>query len=449
MKKIYLILITAVFTLLLSINSMAYTVQLDPGIPLDTYTSMGEFNTDGNYDGWDFAEWGNRSVSGGSLNGTHIGGYPHMARVASFNFEVGTIVETRMKFDTGSAHGSMRFLPRINGSENIYPGLFAGSMPIQTDGNFHVYRFTLDAGDTIYFGNLTSVRFNPDDGGSAGDNFYIDYIRLADSSSTNTPPIVPPEPEPPYVDNIYNRGLLHCNTSITNLWPDGTNYWLVTPDDNSSGRQAVGPILNLSNNWDIGMDNSTIPTFMTNSPYGGDYLHFDGSSTIRATNAWPGGDNLDLDLNFRFTGLPPVSGDNYAGIFWTYPVKAYLRNSGDDTHGQLLMLVYDAAGNPKFFYSTKTINPNVWYRLSFSASNNNLIVVVGNDSEGYITDTRSETGLLAPGDFNNVIIGSDYFVPTRLFEGDLDEIKWGIIIPEPTTLFAGILLGLAFLRRQG
>ena len=111
------------------------------------------------------------------------------------------------------------------------------------------------------------------------------------------------------------------------------------------------------------------------------------------------------------------------------------------------MLVYDAAGSPNFFYSSKILNPDVWYRLSFSASNNNLKVVVGNDAEGYTTDTRTETGLLAPA-VTDVIIGSDYFGPTRLFQGDLDEIKWGIIVPEPTTLFAFILLGLAFLRRR-
>ena len=259
--------------------------------------------------------------------------------------------------------------------------------------------------------------------------------------------VIPPEPVDPYTDNLYNRGLLHCDDVVTNLWPNGTGDCLITSDDNSSGRPAVAPILNTSNNWDIGIDNSTLPTFKTNSPYSGDYLEFDGSDTIRVTNAWHGGDNMDLDLSFRFNGLPPASGDNYAGMFWSYPVKAYLQNTGDDTYGKVMMLVYDAAGNPHFFSSTKVLNPNVWYHLSFSASNNNLQVVVGNDDEGYTTDTSSATGLLAPGDFNNVIIGSDFFVPTRLFQGDLDEIRWGVIIPEPTTLFAVLLLGFSFLRR--
>jgi len=282
------------------------------------------------------------------------------------------------------------------------------------------------------------VEFDPP-GSTANGN---DYILVLGGEAT------PPEPVPPYTDNVYNRGLLHCDNVITNLWPNGAGDCFITPDDNSSGRPAVAPILNTSNNWDIGIDNSTLPTFKTNSPYSGDYLAFSGSETIRITNAWPGGDTLTLDLSFRFNGLPPASGDNYAGMFWSYPVKAYLRNSGDDTYGQVMMLVYDAAGSPHFFYSTKTINPNVWYHLNFSASNNNMQVVVGNESEGFVTDTSSATGLLAPGGFTDVIIGSDFFGPTRLFQGDLDEIRWGVVIPEPTTLFAGLLLGLAFLRRR-
>ena len=144
MKKIYLILITAVSTLLISINLMAYTSELDPVDPLDTYTSMGEFNTDGNYDGWDFDEIGNPSVNGGAFNGTHIGGYPHMARGQSFEFKVGTIIETRMKYDSGSGHGYMRFLPRISGSENIYPGISGDTLSVHFRcRRFYIFRSTV------------------------------------------------------------------------------------------------------------------------------------------------------------------------------------------------------------------------------------------------------------------------------------------------------------------
>jgi len=448
MKKLNLMLITAILTLLLSMNLMAYTEELDPETPLENYISIGEFNTDGSFDHWDFAEFDDRSVTGGCLNGYNSSGNPHMARMTSQDivFEIGTIVETRMRFDVGTGNDKIEMLPRIDGSESLIPGLklAGGTVPTQTDGEFHVYRMTLDANDnTKYFGQLTSTRFDPADRDSIGDNFCIDYIRIANVISTN-----PPYPYPPYVDNEFNHGLLHCNKMVTNLWPDGSTNCFITPDDNSSGRLAASSIMNASNDWGIARDDSTMPTLNTNSPYGGDYLAFDGNDSILVTNSWSGGDNMDLDLSFRFNGLPPIDGDNYAGLFWSLPVKAYLRND-DDIHGKILMLVYDAAGSPHFFYSTKIIHSNVWYRLSFSASNNNLRVVIGNENAGYITDTASVTGLLAPSasvPFYNVIIGSDYFGPARLFHGDIDETKWGVIVPEPTMFFM-ILICLGLIKR--
>ena len=450
MTKLNLILSTAIFTLLMSIDLIAYTSQLDPSTSLDSYTSMGEFNTDGNYDGWDFAEIGNPSVSGGSFNGTHIGGYPHMARGQSFEFKVGTIIETRMKYDSGSGHGYMRFLPRISGSENIYPGISGDVLSTQTDGNFHVYRFTLDAGDTIYFGQLSSARFNPDDGGSSGDNWHIDYIRLSNSSTNTPPPIVPTNPVPPYVDTQMTRALIHCDSIVTNLWPDGSADCFVTPDDNSSIRPAVFPILNSSNIFNgvtIGIDNSTIPTFKTNSPYSGDYLSFDGNDSIIVTNGWTGGDSMFMDLAFRLQGLPEQTPDNWMGLLTTYPVKAYVRNNGDDTFGKVTMLVYDGDVAVHYITPNKLLTSNVWYHLSFSVSNNNVKATVGSDSTGYATATKTIPSFLEPA-VTDVIIGNSYWVPSRSLKGDMDEIRWGIIVPEPTTLFAGILLGLAFLRRM-
>jgi len=248
---------------------------------------------------------------------------------------------------------------------------------------------------------------------------------------------------PPYTDNSFNRGLIHCDESVTNQWPNSDPDCFLTPDDNSSGRLAVSPIMNASNDWGIARDDSTMPTFETNSPYGGDYLAFDGNDSIIVTNAWPGGDNMDIDLNFRFNGLPPLSGDNYMGVFITYPVKTYIQNI-DNVHGKILMIVYDMDVNPHFFWSNKVLSPNVWYRLSFSVSNNNVKVIVGNDGGGYVTNTTTVPSLLQPA-ITDIIIGDSYFVPSRLFQGDMDEIRWGIVVPEPFTFgFIGLLGLLAF-----
>ena len=450
MKKLNLFLIAGAF-ILMPLYLKAFTQELDPAIPLENYISLGEFNTDGNYDHWDFGEWDTRSVSGGSLNGLNESGWPHMARVTDQDivFEPGAVIEARIKFDAGTGNGVIGCYPRIDGSGSLMPGINlagGGTVATQTDGVYHIYRVTLDtADDPKYFGQLTSMRFNPADNGSVGDHFSIDYIRVANAILTNAP-----TPYPPYVDNEFNRGLLHCNETITNLWPDGAADCFLNPDDNSSGRLAASPIMNASNDWGIARDDSTMPTLNTNSPYGGDYLAFDGNNSILVTNSWPGGDNLDLNLCFRFKDLPPHSGDNYAGLLWTLPVKAYLMADDDGVHGKVLMLVYDAASQPHFFYSSKTINSNVWYYLGFSASNNILKVIVGNEDEGYETSISSATGLLTPSvsvPFYNVIIGSDYFGPTRLFHGDMDEVRWGVVIPEPFYL-SFIIYSLLFIIRK-
>ena len=447
MKKLNLFLTAGAF-ILMPLYLKAFTQELDPTDPLQDYISLGEFNTDGNYDHWDFGNMDNRNVSGGSLNCLNNSSMPHMARVTDQDivFEPGAVIEARMRFDAGTGNGAIGCYPRIDGSESLMPGINLagnGTVTTQTDGYYHVYRATLDSNDDPkYFGQLTSMRFNPADGGSIGDNFSIDYIRVANAIQTNNPPAI----TPPYTDNENNRGLLHCDEATTNLWPDGSANCFQTPDDNSSGRLAVSPILNASNDWEIVIDDSTMPAFKTNSPYGGDYFSFDGNDSIIVTNAWPGGNNLDLDLNFRFEGLPPLSGDNYACLFWTLPVKAYLRNV-DDTNGEILMLVYDAAGSAHFFYSVKDIHSNMWYRLSFSASNDVLSLKVGNDTEGYKDATSAATGLLAPSITENVIIGSDYFGPMRLFKGDLDEVRWGVVVPEPFCL-SFIIYSLLFIIRK-
>ena len=275
-------------------------------------------------------------------------------------------------------------------------------------------------------------------GSTANGNDYVLVLDLGVPEPT--PPV------PPYVDNQWNCGLLHCDAVVTNTWPGGSANCFITPDDNSSGRLAISPILNASNNWGIARDDSTMPTFKTNSPYSGNYLSFDGNASIIATNGWYGGDSMTLDLSFRFNGLPSLAGDNFMGLFTIVPVKAYIQNI-DDLHGKILMLMYDDNNNPHFFYSTKTLDSNVWYHLSFSISNNNAQVVVGNESEGYVTDTTTIPSLTESA-VTDVIIGNSYYVPSRLFKGDMDEIRWGVVIPEPATLILLGVLGLAFYRKR-
>ncbi len=287
------------------------------------------------------------------------------------------------------------------------------------------------------------VEFDPP-GSVANGNDYVLVLGLGEV------PIPPePEPVPPYTDTMFTRALIHCDSVVTNQWPDdGATNCFVTPDDNSSSRPAVFPILNSSNVYyetPIGIDNSTMPTFKTNSPYSGDYLSFDGNDAIIVTNSWTGGDSMFMDFAFRLQGLPPLSGDNYMGLLTTYPVKVYATNI-DDVNGKVLIIIYDDAVNPHFFYSTKSLSSNVWYHFSFSISNNNVQVVIGNETDGFTTDTTTIPSLLQPA-ITDVIVGNSYFVPSRSLKGDMDEVRWGLSVPEPTTVLFTILICLGMFRR--
>ncbi len=238
-----------------------------------------------------------------------------------------------------------------------------------------------------------------------------------------------------YIDNPNNIALLHCDTAVTSFWPapNTNSYWLLTPDDNSSGRDACAPVLNMTNlfNSFTVMDPTTIPTFKPDSPYGGNYMHFNGKTdSVYVAGGWLGDNSIELDVHFKWLGLPPLDGDNFAGIVWAYPWKCYFKNS-DNIHGYVQMLLW--TGAPVWFPSSQTtlLTSNVWYNLHFRLYEKNMIMIIGNDSEGYTTNNAVLAGDIDT-TATQVIIGSDNFVPTRLFNGDMDEIKWGFVVPEPT-----------------
>ncbi len=282
------------------------------------------------------------------------------------------------------------------------------------------------AGSAIPSGTGAPIHtFDP--AGSASDG--NDWVLVLDSGGGNVPP---PEPVPPYTDDINNLGLLHCDSVITNTWADGSPDCFITPDDNSSGRTACSPIMNSSNDyWHIARDDSTMPGFETNSPYTGDYLHFDGGDAIIITNGWRDADNMYLDLAFRLDGLPSMS-DNYMGVLMIDPIKVYVQNVGS-SQGKILTIVYKTAIDGQFLSSTKILNLGEWYHLTLSVSNNNEILTVGSESGGFQTDTKSLTGMKSA-EMDYVVIGNSFWVPSRTFQGDMDEIRWGNVVPEPYCL---------------
>jgi hypothetical protein len=108
-------------------------------------------------------------------------------------------------------------------------------------------------------------------------------------------------------------------------------------------------------------------------------------------------------------------------------------------------------GAPTWFQSTqgelKLLTSNVWYHLHFELYTNAMTLIIGNAAEGYKTNRTTLVGDIDT-TATQVIIGSDNFGPSRLFSGDMDEIRWGYELPEPCLFIIGYLSFLIYYRRK-
>jgi len=195
MKKFNLFLIV-IISIFVCVKLSAFTVELDPSTPLTGYTSMAEWNTDGDFENWGYnANIIDAQVSGGNFIGKDDGVDP----VMSLNIDaltppdsrmelataIGTVFEVRMQFATNTLNPRVDFWATINGAGpgSFPPMQFAaagGAIPdVPTDGQFHVFRLTLETGDN-YIGNLNALRLDPvADAPPIGETFKIDYFRVA------------------------------------------------------------------------------------------------------------------------------------------------------------------------------------------------------------------------------------------------------------------------------
>ena len=236
-----------------------------------------------------------------------------------------------------------------------------------------------------------------------------------------------------FSDSPNTIALWHCD--VTNVDAGAVTI----PDDNTSGRAANDLVIN---QYGAAKEAALEP----NSPYGGDYLALTHDKPIAWT--FPMGaekpDILEVNLAFRANEL--ISGDNYRALLWTLPVKVYNHDA------KVMVLAYDAAGNPQYLYSGHSISIDTWYSVDFVVSNNFAQLVVGNDADGYTTDTWTVgDGLLeAWAGTEYIIPGWDLFDGTgiREFDGDLDEIRVALPIPEPFTFGLIGLLGFLAIRKK-
>jgi len=250
-----------------------------------------------------------------------------------------------------------------------------------------------------------------------------------------------------FTDSPLLQVLMHCDETVQ-------DYWLITPDDNSSGREANEPVLDRTNPFDEEDINSdTVPTLMPDSPKGGSYFNFNyengTNDSIYCNPGWLGGYNIVCEFSFRWLGLPTSVGqpgvpdDRYAALVCCGPWTVFL-NSVNYASPHIALMI-----EQNYMYkSTATLESNTWYDVKVTVIWDEITISINGATE---TDT-SAFSLLDKA--SPLTIGYDYRYthPTlpgrgRFFYGDMDEIKIGIA-PEPVTFgFIG-LLGFLIIRRK-
>jgi len=233
-----------------------------------------------------------------------------------------------------------------------------------------------------------------------------------------------------FTDNAQIQVLMHC---------DATNQgvWLTTPDDNSSGRPASEPILNLNIYYDS-TNNLTEPTLMPGSPEGGSYFSFDGvDDSINISSGmegWKGGDSAVCNLSFRWFGLPAAS-DPYTVLVACDAFTCFLTTMGSGLPHISLMVKQNV-----MIQSPVTVESNTWYDVRVSIVNDDVSITVNGS-------TYTEHSAFPFPDMTSPLsIG--YYLRTgqRYLYGDMDEIEIGNI-PEPFTFGLIGLLGLLVLKK--
>jgi len=185
MKNTTLILIGVLMFGLTNL-ALAGTITVD-GTPLSSYTSLGEWNTPGDYEDWTVNNISGDAVVGGSLTGVFSSGDAQLGlttltsadpRYGASFVRTGTVIEVRIRFENGTAVNGMHNFDLIAGSGLRTPPTAWNS--IQTDGDWHIYQLTLeDAGvDNVQMGFLRGMRFDPNWNTGIGEAFEIDYIRV-------------------------------------------------------------------------------------------------------------------------------------------------------------------------------------------------------------------------------------------------------------------------------
>ncbi|MFT5110654.1 MAG: hypothetical protein ACI9UA_006310, partial [Pseudoalteromonas tetraodonis] len=187
-------------TLPLSITINATPIlSVDLGNPITEFTPLGEFNNDGDLEGWIVGGRGephSASVSGGlatfATNPIQFpdaggGDDPQFSRVGLDLSTAGgahTILEIRMRQNQSPPQEVQFFWGDASGGPSPQNQTIIRSADIPDDNDFHVFQILMEG---VFVGPIRQLRLDP--GNLANTSFDFDYIRLG-SLSLSEPPRV-------------------------------------------------------------------------------------------------------------------------------------------------------------------------------------------------------------------------------------------------------------------
>ena len=169
----------------------AATINVDPAAPaLTNYTTLGDWNTDGNFEGWTLSQCTTQVVSNGVLAAVSGGVNPHvdLSNLASgpdLDLGYNTYLELRVQVPA-SYTGAIQVLygvanAGVSGQSGFSTSRVAiiNSSLIPKDGAFHIYRVDMGL-EPLWRGTLRDLRVDPVS--VAGLTFALDYVRIGDQA---------------------------------------------------------------------------------------------------------------------------------------------------------------------------------------------------------------------------------------------------------------------------
>lgn len=285
----------------LGIENLGPTV--DPDQTINLFTSLGEFNTDGDQEGWDGVNIVPTSVAGGNLIGLTSGGDPQFANT---KLSIDTtapdsdIVELRLRREVGDSSRIDLFWGDENGG---FAATRRTSLPdtvFPDDGQFHIIQYPIGS---LITGTLTALRIDPSKDQANSIGVDIDYIRIGS--------IVPDDD---------NDGLANDVETNTGVFIDAGNTGTDPNNDDSDndsyidGDEVVaGTDPNDINDFPaptITGYSEAIATYVTNNPIEDNFatVAFGTPVSFTVTPALPAGLALDPETG-TISGTPIIASE--------------------------------------------------------------------------------------------------------------------------------------------